>query len=190
MILLLLRTTYLKPYFFEPFMQNSKPISTPLFTLFRIKSRKPICGWLASFPRLTDCLPGIADRFPAVGANNALQLSMLSLLDASQDIEGPECLVAAEKAGQLCARRGWDKRPTWISLMAGERPPNPPDNYEILGEWKHGWQFLASEVAEDLELSSLLRALAWPSTRVNAAAVGKSRMHSCMGPFAGSWLVA
>ena len=57
-----------------------------------------------------------------------------------------------------------------------------------LGEWKHGWQFHASDAAESRQWDILLQELAWPSTRRNAASSGKARMYSCTGPFAATWL--
>ena len=53
-----------------------------------------------------------------------------------------------------------------------------------------GWQYHASAVAEELELNRLMDALAWPNMHSNAACVGKARLRSCMGQFAGAWLVS
>ena len=135
-----------------------------------------------------DCLPGLVERFPTTGAEISLRLTLLDLQAPAEDYEGPDCLVEVANSAQSCTKTGWHDRPNWINLLAGERPPNKPDNYQVLGEWSHGWQFFASYAAEEAEFFNLLRALAWPSTRTNAAAAGKARMHSCRGPFSGVWL--
>ena len=58
-----------------------------------------------------------------------------------------------------------------------------------LGEWQHGWQYFASDAIEKRELGELMRALALPSTRSNAASAGKARLHSCMGRFSSAWMI-
>ena len=131
-----------------------------------------------------DVLPGLVRKFPALGRNilhhlTAAQMGMQS---------GPQCLVAAERAGQHLDTNGWGDRLTWTNLAAGERPPEPPEAVN-LGEWRHGWQFWASDVLERQGHAELLRTLALPSTRRNAASAGKARIYSCTGPFAAIWIL-
>ena len=115
-------------------------------------------------------------------------LTGLQALDADQVHIGPECLAAAEQAGKTCVRDGWQERPLWVDLAAGLRPPEPPQDESTLGEWQHGWQFHGSNAMERKAFAQLLQELAWPSVRINAAATGKARLHSCRGPFASTWL--
>eukprot|EP00973_Karenia_brevis_P081639 11318044-Karenia_brevis.AAC.1 len=72
-------------------------------------------------------------------------------------------------------------RPTWLALWQGACPLEV--NSLELGEFKHGWQYYASEALEQREHESLLGALR-----------GRSRigplprpacLRSCSGPF---WL--
>jgi hypothetical protein len=57
-----------------------------------------------------------------------------------------------------------------------------------VGEWQHGWQFHASDSLERDAWNLLLQELALPSVRSNAVSSGKTRLRSCMGPFAAVWL--
>ena len=136
-----------------------------------------------------DALPGLLDRFPAQGRQILFHLSGLQALDTDEHHEGPLCLTAAELAGKECSESGeWNGRPLWIDLAAGLRPPEPTDDGITLGEWRHGWQYHSSNGLEQKAQSQVLRELAWPSLRSNAASAGKARLYSCMGPFASSWM--
>ena len=99
------------------------------------------------------------------------------------------CLCEAELAGRRCELAGWTTRPTWLDLAAGARPWIPEQDETTLGEWIHGWQYHGSWNLEQAEARDLERTLALPSTRVNAVALGKTRLHSCRGRFAPSWLI-
>ena len=151
----------------------------------RNASRTAYAAYWASW---TDSLPVLLARFPPIGHLAVRTLSALQALDADKRHDGPECLTTAELAGKQCASYGWDARPLWIDIAAGLAPPNPPLNELTLGEWRHGWQFHASNPIELHVWSHLLRLPALPSTRSNAAATGKARLHSCMGPYASTWL--
>jgi hypothetical protein len=135
-----------------------------------------------------DCVQDLVRRYPATGNDILTQLAGLQSLDFDQEHTGAECLVAAELASKQCRDHGFSNMPLWVDLAAGLRPPEPQDTGVALGEWRHGWQFHASDSAEKLELQLLMQALALPSTRSNAASPGKARLHSCMGPFASVWL--
>ena len=72
----------------------------------------------------------------------------------------------------VCELAGCATRPTWLDLAAGARPPNPPVDDTTLGEWLHGWQYHSNWHADQTEACELERALALPSTRSNAVALG------------------
>ena len=117
-------------------------------------------------------------------------MTELSRLGAIQgDLDGPHCLVDAEAAGRTCDDGGWSGRPAWIDTASGLRPPTPSDNELTLGEWRHGWQYHSSYDLEQGACAELERSFALPSTRANAIALGKTRLHSCRGPFAPNWLI-
>ena len=97
--------------------------------------------------------------------------------------------MQAEHAGTWCEAQGWADRPTWADLVAGLRPPNLDVSATVLGEWKHGWQYYASDAAETRELDALKRAFAWPNTRSNAACRSKARLESCTGRFAAACMI-
>ena len=99
-------------------------------------------------------------------------------------------LCELESAGQACDAAGWTQRPDWRSLSNGLRPPQPQHDDVSLGEWAHGWQYHASDALERCAYNELLRTLALPSRRLNAASLGKSRVMSCQGPFSAAWLTA
>ena len=133
-----------------------------------------------------DCLPGICQRYPAVGNR---MLAHLTAAQAEQRPAGvPRCILQVELAGTWCEVHGWTNRPTWADLAAGVRPPNPEPEDTELGEWQHGWQYFASNAAEKSEQEGLKQELALPSTRRNAAATGKARLFSCTGRFAAAWM--
>ena len=91
--------------------------------------------------------------------------------------------VCVTTTGGGIAQNGTD------SLAAGERPPLPPDDPLALGEWTHGWQFHASDNSEKTTFRNLVQTRGGgPGARVNAATVGKTRLRSCMGAYAATWL--
>ena len=135
-----------------------------------------------------DALPSLVSRCPSVGPMAMLQLCYLQTLDPDEPHVGPRCIVCAELAGKRCQEVGWRERPLWADIVAGQRPPVIHVESDIVGEWKHGWQYFASEYAETRELNQLLTGLAWPRLRSNAACPGKARVYSCMGRFSGTWL--
>ena len=134
-----------------------------------------------------DTLPILMQRFPTIGANMVAQLMQL----AAQGDDGHRtmCLCDAEVAGARCELAGWQSRPTWLDLANGARPPPLPNDGQVLGEWQHGWQYHSSLHLEEAEAVSLNRQLALPSVRSNAVALGKTRLQSCKGRFAPSWLI-
>ena len=73
-------------------------------------------------------------------------------------------------------------------MAVGLRPPEQPLDLDRVGEWQHGWQFHASDHGEQTEWNRLLRAVAWPRLRSNAASPNKARLYSCRGAFSGTWL--
>ena len=116
-------------------------------------------------------------------------LHLSTLQTAVYPAAAPRCLLQAEYAGTWCESQGWAQRPTWADVAAGMRPPTPDPTTTELGEWRHGWQYYASNAAEDLELVRLKQVLAWPNNRSNAACTGKARLWSCTGRFAAAWMV-
>lgn len=137
-----------------------------------------------------DCLQDIVERYPTSGN---MILTTLANLQSRRDDEvhiGVECLVAAELAGKHCSSVGFTNRPLWVDLAAGLRPPELQQEGSELGEWRHGWQYHASDACETAELHDLKQTLALSNTRRNAACSGKARLESCMGPFSTTWLTA
>ena len=152
----------------------------------RSSERTAFAAFWASW---ADSLGVIRERFPTIGLRIQMALGELSGPLAATD--GLPCLRAAEAAGRHCDESGWETRPSWDELANGLRAPQPqPEDSASLGEWPHGWQYHASNALEQAALASVKRDLALPSRRVNAQAVGKSRLESCMGRFAYSWLTA
>ena len=115
-------------------------------------------------------------------------LTAAQALDDDQILIGPACLMEAEMAGKWCQARGWNERPLWIDIAAGLRPPDLAVCGSDLGEWRHGWQFHASDAIAKASWNILMHELAAPSFRQNAATTGKSRVRSCMGPYSATWL--
>ena len=146
-------------------------------------------SFAAHWASWADTLPDLMRRFPSTGQRMLTTLTGLQALDDEDMPVQPACLIAAEGAGRRCSRSGWTERPMWIDIAAGVRPPEPPRTEMSLGEWSHGWQFHGSNAMEQQAHKQLLQELAWPSLRVNAIATGKARLHSCMGPFASTWLI-
>ena len=142
------------------------------------------CYW-ASW---ADSVPDIIRRFPATGRDMLRYLSAAQALDDDAALPGPICLVQADLAGKTCRQQGWTDRPLWIDIAAGLRPREPANDAISLGEWRHGWQFHASQPSIGTSYEALMRELSAPSFRSSAATVGKSRLRSCSGPFAATWL--
>ena len=142
------------------------------------------CYW-ASW---ADSLPDIIRRFPVTGRDVLRYLSAAQALDDDVALPGPSCLVQADLAGKACRQQGWTESPLWIDIAAGLRPQEPARNAISLGEWKHGWQFHASQPLISRSHDALMRELSAPTYRSNAATVGKSRLRSCSGPFAATWM--
>ena len=117
-------------------------------------------------------------------------VAQLMQVAADMDASGAAlCLCEAELAGRRCERAGWPDRPAWLDLAAGTRPPNPDPDEAALGEWVHGWQYHSNYHLEQHEAEDLERTLVLPSTRSNAACLGKTRLQSCKGPSAHAWLI-
>ena len=142
------------------------------------------CYW-ASW---ADSMPDIIRRFPVAGRDMLRYLSAAQALDDDAALPGPSCLVQADLAGKVCRQQGWTDRPLWIDIVAGLRPQEPARNVISLGEWKHGWQFHASQPSTARSHEVLMRELSAPTFRNNAATVGKCRLRSCSGPFAATWM--
>ena len=55
------------------------------------------------------------------------------------------CVAQARQASEAIPVEHFRFKPDWRRIVAGERPPEPPE--ELRGEpgiWPHGWQFYAS----------------------------------------------
>ena len=87
-----------------------------------------------------DALPMIKARSPAVCDQ---------LLAALADRQPPRDSFAAELQGARATlvSEGFDACPTWAQLADGARPPEADEMGEP-GEWRHGWQFFASNKRE------------------------------------------
>ena len=143
-------------------------------------------AYAAYWARWADVLPSLIRKCPSIGRNILYHLTA----SAAGSTTVPQCLADAEQAGAHCAGYGWNDRPVWADLAAGIRPPEPPENDgPLLGEWRHGWQYVASNPLQHTSFSDLRRSLALPSQRANATSTGKSRLYSCAGPFSGIWLL-
>ena len=152
----------------------------------RSSSRTAFAAYWASW---ADSIPGLAARFPNIAVNMLHDFSRLQSLDSVDGFDTPPCLAAAEMAGRFCTERGWAERPLWVDLASGLRPPEPPAPAPMeFGEFTHGWQFHASNALEKTVFTQILQTLALPKTRINAATVGKTRVHQTLGVFSSSWL--
>ena len=134
-------------------------------------------------------MQGLVNGFPDVGRDILHHLQTLSTEEPDAMQLHPPCLAAAETAGRQCDDAGWATRPDWATLVAGGQPPDPPTQHQDLGSWEHGWQFHASSHLERRAYRSLLQTLGGgPTARRNTATTGKSRLRSCMGAYAATWL--
>ena len=59
----------------------------------------------------------------------------------------------------------------------------------MAGEWSHGWQFHATRSLDRYRFNILLRRFGLSSSRINARSVNKTRLYSCCGAYAASWLL-
>ena len=65
------------------------------------------------------------------------------------ELENPNtqlhCVAQVRQASKAIPVEHFRFKPDWRRIVAGERPPEPPE--ELRGEpgiWPHGWQFYAS----------------------------------------------
>ena len=116
-----------------------------------------------------DALPILHARFPLVVEEYAVQL------DVAEHVRA--CFAAVRMAREVLQQSGFST-PTFREVLAGARPPPPPGDGADPGEWRHGWQFHASDALErrfradllpqiDLASRSLLRSQSGP--RASAA---------------------
>ena len=134
-----------------------------------------------------DSLSGLCQRYPLTGSRMLRHLTAVGA--AAFHTTAPRCILQVELAGTFCEASGWTSRPAWVDLAAGLRPPSPDPAETELGEWRHGWQYHASNCIEQSAHTQLKQLLALPSTRSNAACAGKARLLSCTGRFASAWMV-
>ena len=135
-----------------------------------------------------DSLQGLVNGFPEVGRDILRHLQALNATGPRNFQQYQTCLATAEAAWWQCDETGWRDRPSWVTLAAGGRPPEQPTRQE-LGDCEHGWQFHASCGFERCAFRSLLQILGGGATaRRDAATTGKTRLRSCMGAFASTWL--
>ena len=84
-----------------------------------------------------DALPMLSQRLPA------LTDQIMQSLDSVQD---GGCLEQLQAAGLSLDRGGFLRRPDWVQLRAGARPPLIPSAEP--SEWQQGWQYHASSLLE------------------------------------------
>ena len=60
------------------------------------------------------------------------------------DARGPACLRTASEARRLLVVEGWTDVPSWELVEQGARPLDRPDGIAEPGEWRHGWQMVAT----------------------------------------------
>jgi len=134
-----------------------------------------------------DSLQGLIQGFPTIGRDILFHLTVLD--NAAGLAPGADCLRAAEEATRYCETGNWAERPTWATFAIDNTPPAPPPLPLALGKWTHGWQFHASSGLLRQSYRTLLCELGGgPHARVNSATAGKTRLRSCMGPYAAIWL--
>ena len=98
--------------------------------------------------------------------------------------------MRVQLAGKFCESGGWTSLPSWVDLAAGLRAPASDPTETELNEWRHGWQYHASNSLEQGAHTQLQQLLALSSRRSNAACAGKARLLSCTGRFALlAWMV-
>jgi hypothetical protein len=149
----------------------------------RCSSRISPAAYWASW---ADCLSTLSRSFPAFGAymSEQLQAAELGARDAL-----PRCVRELFAAAATLDAAGFS-RPTWHDVRQGVRPATPNEDELTPGEWRHGWQFYASDACEQHESRLLLRAFAVHGRQlgIQGTAPDRARLHSCAGPHAGSWL--
>ena len=101
----------------------------------RSASRTAPAAYWASW---ADALPMVKARAPGVAAD------CVAALNTHAQQSG--CLAEARDAGELLTRKGFLQRPSWQDLLDGQRPPAV--QLAEPGEWKHGWQYIASSTLE------------------------------------------
>ena len=77
-------------------------------------------------------------------------------------------------------------RPSLQALCEGAPPPSADAPDRVPGEWQQGWQHSASSVCEQREYECMLRTLT--ATSAAGPLLGRARLRSCSGPYAGAWL--
>ena len=143
----------------------------------RNSARTAVAAYWAS---LADTLHPLADRFP--------RLAELICHSLEHPQAAPPSLQAAEEAGRLLDRAGMRDRPSWRSLLLGQRPMQEETRTPELGEWRHGWQFSGSDALEQQEYRHLLGALR--GRHAGGPLPGPARLRSCSGRFGATWLTA
>ena len=126
---------------------------------------------------IADTLHPLRERFPVAAQHMTRQLETGS---------GVNSLMQAKYAADQLANIGMQNMPSWSALLAGQRPQQieRPD----IGEWKHGWQFYASDALEQHERISLLRSLRHRG--LHGPSPDRARIRSCSGRFGATWLIA
>ena len=115
-----------------------------------------------------------ADALPVLLAKRPVEATRFQAALEQQHTAG--CLGEAARAAHALHGKGFTACPTWTMVARGERPETPLDAEP--GEWRHGWQYLASSHIETHFREQ--RCLA--SMRPRA----KAMLRSSAGPFAGS----
>ena len=129
----------------------------------------PAAYWAA----WADILPIIAERRPELGQRILAEL------------ENPHtqmhCVAQARQASEAIPVEHFRFKPDWRRIVAGERPPEPPE--ELRGEpgiWPHGWQFYASSAIITQHKERVVLPALDDAT--------KARFRSQGGAEAGAWL--
>ena len=123
-----------------------------------------------------DCLQPLLQRFPDTGQQ------LLGLLEAGVESGAPPCIAEAIAAAEHLDALQF-RRPSWRSLAQGARAEAPDSDDVEPGEWRHGWQFEASNAVEQQEFSSLLSVF-----RSQARSPHAARLLSSSGRWASAWL--
>ena len=112
----------------------------------------------------------ISERLPSLGDE---------ILEAMTGEQAGGCIEELVSAAGQLDRGGFLKRPDWLQLRAGARPPAPLDAEP--GEWQHGWQFHASSPLEHHFRETVLLARAMPRRPGGAFAFAlRPRFQRCL----------
>ena len=132
-----------------------------------------------------DCLHSLHEWCPRLGH---VILNALTAAESQGPVaQGiPQRILAAVCAGQALEALGMQARPSWRALCEGAPPPSADAPDRVPGEWQQGWQHSASSVCEQREYESMLRTLT--ATSAAGPLLGRARLRSCSGPYAGGWL--